>query len=203
MGQIHSKTELGRWLTFISSLSDVRTIVDIGTWSGAGSTLRIAKGVKKRPPKYRPGTIVVGFEIDKKMVGRARRRLRGFKFVNIVHGSIVHPEALDKDSLNLDEQGWLEADLDKMSCAPLVLEYVPEHIDLLVLDGGEFSSQAEFLTLQDRVQGWVVLDDINTRKNRTVFGLLTEDKSFSLVWKTKERNGAAIFRKMPSECSVG
>lgn len=203
MGQIHSKTELGRWLTFISSFSDVQTIVDVGTWSGAGSTLRIAKGVNKRPPKNRPGTIVVGFEIDEKMVGRARRRLRGFKFVKIVHGSIVHPEVLDRDSLNLDEQGWLGADLDKMSRAPLVLEYVPQRIDLLVLDGGEFSSQAEFLTLRDRIHGWIVLDDINTRKNRTVFSLLTEDKLFSLVWKTKERNGAAVFRRTLPERFVG
>jgi hypothetical protein len=196
MGQVHAKTELGAWISFISSLKDVQKIVDVGTWSGAGSTLCVARGIKRRPLEARRGATVVGFEIDEAMVARAKSRLKSFPFVEVVHGSLVNAEDLDIDSLNSEEEGWLRSDIAKMSLAPLVLDRVPEQIDLLILDGGEFSSQAEYLALRDRISGWVVLDDTGTRKNKKVFGLLAMDNSFALIWATKERNGAAIFRKL-------
>ena len=195
MGQINGKTELGAWITMLSSLRDVRTIVDVGTWSGAGSTLRVAKGVQKKLPEDRRGTKVLGFEIDEVMVAKAKRTLKRFDFVQVVYGSLVNSEKLDRDFLTSAESSWLKADLEKMARAPIVIERVPEFVDLLILDGGEFSSQAEFFALRERIKGWVVLDDIRTRKNKKVFGLLFKDDSFSLVWATDERNGAAIFRR--------
>jgi hypothetical protein len=108
---------------------------------------------------------------------------------------LVNSEKLDRDFLTSAESSWLKADLEKMTRAPIVIERVPEFVDLLILDGGEFSSQAEFFALRERIKGWVVLDDIKTRKNKKVFGLLVRDDSFSLVWATDERNGAAIFRR--------
>lgn len=195
MGQIHGETELGAWITLISSLRDVKTIVDVGTWSGAGSTLCVSKGVQKRLPEDRNGVNVIGFEIDEVMFAKAKRRLKRFDFVQVVYGSLVDSEKLDKDLLTSTESSWLKADLEKMTQAPIVIERVPELVDLLILDGGEFSSQAEFFSLRDRIRGWVVLDDIRTRKNKKVFGLLVRDDSFSLVWATDERNGAAIFRR--------
>jgi hypothetical protein len=202
MGQVHSKTELGAWITFVSSLRDVQTIVDIGTWSGAGTTLRAAKGVQKKRPEARRDSRVVGFEIDRGMAARARRRLKGFDFVNVVYGSIVKPEDLDKNSLSTEEHEWLKTDLEKMALAPYVLGHVPDRIDLLILDGGEFSSQAEYFALRDRVFGWIILDDINTRKNSRVFKALDSDDFFSLVWITEERNGAAVFRRLPSTSNL-
>jgi hypothetical protein len=200
MGQIHGKTELGAWITMISSLRDVRTIVDVGTWSGAGSTLCVAKGVKKKLPEYRRGTKVLGFEIDEGMAAKAKRKLDKFDFVQVVYGSLVDSEQLDRDLLTSDESSWLKADLEKMTRAPIVLEQVPQFVDLLILDGGEFSSQAEFFALRDRIAGWVILDDIRTRKNKKVFSFLVRDDSFCLMWVTDERNGAAIFRRdYPSE----
>ena len=201
-GQVHAKTELGAWITLISSLTDVQTVVDIGTWSGAGTTLCAAKGVRQKPAEARRNSIVVGFEIDKAMVAQARRRLRGFGFVNIIYGSIVKSEDLDKNLLSTEENEWLKVDLEKMALAPLALVHVPEKIDLLVLDGGEFSSQAEYFALRERVSGWVILDDINTRKNKMVFSALDSDDLFSLVWITQERNGAAVFRRLRSRSNL-
>lgn len=43
--------------------------------------------------------------------------------------------------------------------------------------------------------GWVVLDDTNVRKNRSVLSDLAADTQYVCVWKTEERNGAAIFVK--------
>ena len=201
MGQVHAKTELGAWITFISSLKDVHTIVDVGTWSGSGTTLCAAKGVRKKLSRDRNGTQIMGFEIDQSMVVKARRRLRGFRFVSVVYGSLVDSGELDRSYLSPEEEGWFKADLEKMALAPVVLDQAPDKIDLLILDGGEFSSQAEYFALRDRTSGWMVLDDITTRKNKKVFDLLASDDLFSLVWVTRERNGAAIFLRSRSVTS--
>ena len=194
-GQISLESELGTWIAFISSLTTIRTIVDIGTWSGAGSTLCIASGVNKRAREFRHNVKVLGFEIDPEMSRIATKNLERFKSIQVVHGSIVSDSQLDRENLSPDEEIWLEQDLKRLASAPNVLELVPEKLDLLVLDGGEFSSHAEYLTLKSRLVGWVVLDDTNVRKNRSVLSDLAADAQFVCVWKTAERNGAAIFVK--------
>lgn len=42
LGQIQLSHDIGKWLTVLSSLSSTKTIVEIGTWSGAGSSAAIA-----------------------------------------------------------------------------------------------------------------------------------------------------------------
>ena len=41
--------------------------------------------------------------------------------------------------------------------------------------------------------GWIILDDTLVRKNKAVVIDLESDSEFTCVWKTSERNGAAIF----------
>ena len=145
-GQIDINSELGAWIALLSSLSTIRTIVDIGTWSGSASTLCIASGVNRRDSISRDKVRVLGFEIDLKMTKIAARRLARFKFIQVVYGSIVEASALDKENLSSAEESWLIQDLQKLSYAPNVLELVPPQLDLVVLDGGEFSSHPEYLS---------------------------------------------------------
>ena len=44
-GQISLHSELGRLLFAISSLSENKVVVEIGTWNGLGSSTIIAKGI--------------------------------------------------------------------------------------------------------------------------------------------------------------
>jgi hypothetical protein len=83
-----------------------------------------------------------------------------------------------------------------MRDAPLVIDAIPLSLDLVILDGGEFSTYAEFLELKDRLAKWVVLDDVKTRKNRRVLEELQKDPAFALVAEEDERNGTAIFVKI-------
>lgn len=43
-GQINQTSEIGRWITTLSSLSQVNFIVEVGTWTGEGSTECIIRG---------------------------------------------------------------------------------------------------------------------------------------------------------------
>lgn len=83
-----------------------------------------------------------------------------------------------------------------MRMVPMSLDMVPDRIDLLILDGGEFSTFAEFKTLESRINNWVLLDDIQTRKCKRLFAELSNSVQYSLVGTSSERNGTAVFRKV-------
>ena len=101
---------------------------------------------------------------------------------------------MDSKCLSDQETRWFETDVQAMLEAPNVLHTVPESIDLLVLDGGEFSTFAEFECLRSRVTQWVVLDDTQTRKSSRIIDWVRSDANseFSVVFEGNERNGVAV-----------
>ncbi len=195
-GQVTKASKIGSWITFLSSLSTTKTVLDVGTWSGAGTTLCIAEGVSSRRNELLADVSVIGVELNEKFAAMAKRRLRKFPFIRIIQGTLVGSSQLDKESLSDEENAWLENDLRLMRNAPLVIDAIPLSLDLVILDGGEFSTYAEFLELKERFAKWVVLDDVKTRKNRRVLEELRKDPAFALVAEEDERNGTAIFVKI-------
>jgi hypothetical protein len=112
----------------------------------------------------------------------------------VIYGRIVEIQELDGDSLNTNEKEWFLADSKNIESAPNVIGNLPDQIDVLLLDGGEFSSFAEYLNLRDRGVKWLILDDVNIRKNKKVLADALESGKFFEVWKSNERNGTAILR---------
>ena len=179
----------------ISSLSEVSRIVEIGTWNGQGSTKLICLGVSQKSKIERSKVQFHGYEIHPGMFKKALRIQERFSFLHLHHGSIVKSSELDSHELTPIESVWFDADKKLIDECPNVLDTIPNSIDLLVLDGGEFSTFAEFLTLRPRVSTWIVLDDTNVRKCNKVVEILKKDTEFNLVFESKERNGVAIFRR--------
>jgi predicted O-methyltransferase YrrM len=196
VGQVGRKSEFGRWIELLSSLQENIIIVEIGTWNGRGTSRQIATGnLKRSDPSVE--VKVFGFEIDFDRYQSARKYLARYRFFNVIHGSIITEEQLDRSNLSGDEVNWLNQDIAKMQKAPFALDLVPESIDLLILDGGEFSTYAEFHLLENRITNWVLLDDIYMRKCRSLFTELSESSQYLLVGLSSERNGTAVFRKLP------
>jgi hypothetical protein len=194
IGQINQGSQLGRWIEVLSSLNEVKVIIEVGTWSGRGSSRMIGLGISKSALEVSKS--VIGLEIDPRMANSASRYLRRFPNFRVIHGRIVDQHELDTKNLSTAEQLWYEKDLLNFENSPNVFYMIPPKIDLLILDGGEFSSFAEFMKLKSRIAGWVVLDDTLIRKNREVHESLKNDSNFSLVWESSERNGCSIFRRV-------
>ena len=190
-GQISLDNELGRLLFAITSLSENKVVVEIGTWNGLGSSTIIAKGIAAGKSHSK----VFGLEIDFNRANQSRRHLRKYDFFNVIHGRIINVADLDSSSLNDHEKKWFDSDVQNMSAAPNVINTLPLQIDVLLLDGGEFSSYAEYLILKDRVVKWLILDDVNVRKNCRVLKEAIESGDFTQVWTSNERNGTAILMK--------
>jgi len=79
---------------------------------------------------------------------------------------------------------------------PIVLDKIPEKIDLCIMDGGEFSGEAEFNALVEHAQGCIVPDDTNTRRNSKVLQHLMACSGFDVISVSDERNGVAIAKKL-------
>lgn len=192
-GQITLDTAVGRWIALLSSLPEVQTIVEVGAWRGNGSTRCIASGIVRRSPSPRVWSI----EADPRLAREAGRRHARNPNIEVIWGRIVGVDALDLDDLTEVEAMWAADDIRNLEEAPEVTGRLPEVIDLLILDGGEFSTAAEYDVLAPRTAGWLVLDDTGTRKCAGIVHRLVSraDTRFTPVWSSQERNGVLVARR--------
>jgi hypothetical protein len=194
MGQVSDKSDIGRLIYALCSLSTTRRVVEIGTWNGLGSTRIMCRAATKRP---RNSVEIISVEANLSLHLQAEKNLRRFKklgFLNLLYGSVVSESQLLSSNLSPLEELWLSADRRDIAAAPNLRSVMPSEIDLLLLDGGEFSTYAEYQTLKPLVSSFILLDDTNTRKCQRILEEIVND-DFYLVWKSAERNGTALLAR--------
>jgi hypothetical protein len=196
MGQLTTDTWLGSYLMETCEKdSEVRTVVEIGTWDGMGSTNAIISGLQK---SRKTDIRFVSLETNSSFYASACRSWQGKlpPWASLVHGRIIEQEDMDSSDLNGDEPKWFKEDMDAMSTCPNVLDLIPNSIDLLLLDGGEFGTKSEFLKLESRSK-LIVLDDTLAKKCRWIREhVLSSPNKYSVVFDIpKIRNGVMAFRR--------
>jgi hypothetical protein len=203
-GQIRRGSKFGEIIYRIAKSPKFQTFLEIGTWNGRGSTKCFIDGLLERSDNYSFISIEDNKEFHDTAVeywkGKANNRIQ------LVYGTVIRPqeimthEEIENHHLFPGVRDHYyqhyQLDISNASTAPLVLEKIPSEIDVLLLDGGEFSGHAEWDKFRNRGISVVLLDDVNTIKNAEVFEELKQDKSWTLVlsWRT-ERIGIAIFAK--------
>ena len=192
MGQITMDTWLGSFLKDVCQQHpQIKTVVEIGTWDGMGSTNCIIQGLSasgKNDLKF------VSLESHPSMYQSAVKAWEGKlpDWASLVHGRIVEEGDMDSSELNSDEQGWFEEDVRGMNTCPNVMDAIPTQIDLLLLDGGEFSTQSEFEKLKDRSK-LIVLDDTNARKCKGIRShVMSSPDKYRLVFDAPEVRGGVM-----------
>ena len=189
-GQINLHTHPGMKIREISKLEEVNTIVEIGTWNGAGSTACVIAGIKNKPDAK-----FYSLECDEQQYNLATSIVDQAENVHLLLGKIVEDTELDIENLSAAEVSWLADDKTALSKVPNVLEQLPETIDFLILDGGEFSTKAEFEKLKDRSK-YIFLDDTAIRKNKANRANLLADNNFTTIEdKLADRNGWGLYKR--------
>lgn len=64
------------------------------------------------------------------------------------------------------------------------------------MDGGEFSSYAEYQVLLSRLTGCLVFDDVKTRRNLRVFEEAVQSGELILVDISEQRQSTAVLKKI-------
>ena len=194
-GQILEGSTFGNWLETIITIYRPKTIVEIGTWKGLGSTKRIIDSIAKNNLDAE----FYSLEANKGFHEIATANLSAVLSdkVHLLYGRIIEVREIhdfvQRNEISAVQSGWLQNDLMDFARCENVLAQLPESIDFLLLDGGEFSTYAEWSKLKDRTKV-VALDDTVELKNREIRQQLLDDPSYELITDSQERNGFSIFR---------
>ena len=203
IGQITTRSEEGQIIINIIKKSDnIKNIVEIGTWNGLGSTLCILEGIENKDVRF------WSIECNKEKVTSAVESLSDYidERVKLLWGSVVDINAITSEEylsnfkqLKTSEtlQIWFKADLNNCEACPNILKDLPDNIDFLLLDGGEFTTLYEFECLRHRCSKYIALDDTLMDKCIEVRRRLLEDPAWTEIVsiRNNNRNGFSIFKK--------
>jgi len=191
-GQILADSLFANHINDIIKTYKPSTIVEIGTWKGLGSTKRIIESIIQ----YNLITNFISLETNWIFYNEAKNNLQEYvKYVNLIYGKIVDIKDiihfLSLISLSDIEQTWLNNDIDDYEQTPNVLYALPNKIDFLLLDGGEFSTYSEWLLLKDRSH-IIALDDTKTTKCKLIKKHILNNKQYNIIIDSDDRNGFTI-----------
>lgn len=189
-GQITLNSPRGDYLYNLSKLDNIKTIVEIGTWHGGGSTTCILEALK-----HKTEFNFFTFEVNKEFYDIALKIKPDHPNIHFIYGSVIEEKDLLKTNTDDQTKIWLQEDIANIKKAPNIYNKIPAKIDLLVLDGGEFSSTAEFKLLKDR-SSYIFLDDTYTLKNKDNREYLLNSKYYICLHDqqpTKDHHGWSVF----------
>lgn len=201
----------------IAGKEDVKTILEIGSSAGQGSTEAFVKGIEK---SGHPVTLFC-MEVSKTRFSALKQQYQGCSFVKCYHVSSVPlslfpqveevtrfyntiPTHLNSAPLEM-VLDWLRCDIEyieKENVPQNGIEIIQsengvQHFDVVLIDGSEFTGEAEL----NRVYGarYLILDDTNAFKNYANRKRLLQDPRYELVEENLGlRNGYAIFKRKES-----
>ncbi len=199
----------------IAAEADLRTVLEIGSSSGEGSTQAFVNGLKNNP--NHPHLFCI--EASQVRFEELRKRYESENFVKPYHVSSVACDRLPsreevtqfyhqyKSRLKIyplsEVLRWLdegntylkETGLTENGIAKIKAENGIETFDAVLIDGSEFTG---FLELEE-VYGanYILLDDINTFKNYKSHRKLLADPNYELIQQNLHlRNGYSIFKRI-------
>ncbi|MFK0730674.1 MAG: glycosyltransferase family 4 protein [Gloeotrichia echinulata HAB0833] len=198
----------------IAREENIKTVLEIGSSSGAGSTEAFVTGLRHNPHK----PTLFCMEVSKTRFAELKNRYKNDSFVKCYNISSVAVDKFPSDmevlnfynstKTNLNAYpletviGWLQQDIDYVKNSGVSEDGIKiikqenniDYFDLVLLDGSEFTGSLEL----DEVYGanFILLDDIITFKNYKNHKRLLADPNYVLIVENYcVRNGYSIFKK--------
>ena len=210
MAQITPESDFGGALREAAGLPGIDTIVEVGPWNGVGTTRCLADGLESKWASGEGNARLFSYETDREMAGAAQSYWtlaaaedgRPQPRVLVVHGRLsdglhmtrqeveAHPlfhKVVSHYHLHYDNEAGA------YKSAPYVAFSLPDRVDMVCLDGGEFSTHGDWLALKGRGPRVVALDDTATIKTWGIAWELDEDPAWRRAFSSDERGGSAIF----------
>ena len=102
----------------------------------------------------------------------------------------------DFDKLENPFKQWADEDIKNCEMCPNIFNQLPSKIDLLLLDGGEFTTFDEFIKIKDRTTLFF-LDDTKTFKNSKTVEYICQNKDFEVLADfPDDRNGFMVAKRV-------
>lgn len=198
LGQICNDS-FSKIISAYASNINYKTFLEIGTWNGLGSTTAFANGFKNRSDDY----IFYSLECNKDKCEDAVKLHKSNQNIHILNEVIWNEEPEDFYQIfpqcKTDKmyKKWNDIDIINMKQCNLFLDRkdIPDTFDIILLDGGEFTTYYEFQLLKNRCKV-LMLDDTNTDKCKLIVDEIIADKSWKIVCRDNVRNGFLIAERV-------
>jgi hypothetical protein len=187
----------GEKLYDIAKRPDINSIFEIGTFSGMGTTKCIIDGLLDAE-KFNCNFMT--FECIAERHAEALINLYPYSKqlpnLSIINGTVVPANEFPPFDQKLMVKDWYETDKHYANICGCKFDIIPKEIDLLIIDGGEYTGRIEFAKLVDRSR-IIALDDTTKYKTITVREFLMLSPEFKLIADNQdERNGCSIFERI-------
>lgn len=204
-GQINLDSAFGKKLYEIAQTPAYTTFAEVGTWNGEGSTWCLVQGILRRSDQA--SVSLYSLEANTGMLAQAQRFYAtfNFPFLHLLGGTINKTAFMSREDVTahprfslVRDHYYLHYDDEHRSFseAPFQGEQIPAQVDVVLLDGGEFSTDGDFEFFRTRNPQMWILDDVSVIKTQRVFEQLKADPAWELIDDhPQDRNGWAIFRR--------
>lgn len=211
MAEVILRSEFGRAMFMAVRVLHLRSLLEIGSFDGDGSTQVLISALKSFREKR-----LVCLELRRERYAKLKENTSAYPWVESHCAPSISWEDFtlrdfDQDiwphfassdpEIYLRVKGWWveDTELVKSSQAAGYLESTTEEFDGVLIDGGEFSGYDEFRLLRQRAKCFLLDDVFKVFKNRRVFAELSDDPAWRLFYVNRDdRNGTAIFCR--SDC---
>ena len=200
MGQI-SNGRFSEIMKEFAKNEDYKTFLEVGTWNGMGSTKQIADELVLRLDEY----VFYSLECNIEKSLHARCLYSNLTKVYILNEVLFKNEPenfydiFPQCKINETYKEWHRVDMENMKKCDLFLERddLPEIFDVVLLDGGEFTTYFDFELIKDRTK-YLLLDDINVSKcTKIVEEIKSDPEKWEIVEEnTIERNGFLVCKNL-------
>lgn len=204
-GQINRGDFFGEEIYKYASNPNYTTYVEVGTWNGQGSTKCFMDAIFLRPDESCLYTLEAntGFHSEASaywqpflMSSRSPTPKLHMLYGRIIETNELLPISHIQEHKIFNQHPWLEwreRNVSEYEMCDNVINKLPEKIDVLLLDGGQFSTQSEWEKLKDRTK-IILLDDTSTFKTEKIREEILDQRD---VWDiiyddVKMRNGILI-----------
>lgn len=202
-GQINRGSELGDIIYDICKENKYKTYCEIGTWNGRGTTKCIVDAINNKECN---DNIFWSIEADNKFYNLAREYYKNeYSFLKLLLGTvnkrgIMSREEVENHKLFKSIEGHYvlhyENEYNSYNNSKYVGEYLNRDIDVVILDGGEFSTEGDFDFFRNKNVKVFILDDVNVIKCSRIREELLNKNEYELFKENlKDRNGWSIFIK--------
>lgn len=196
-GQINMDSSFGQVLANIAANPLYKTFCEVGTWNGLGSTRCLYEGLKQNP-----GAKLISLEGNYEMYRKAIVHWNNNPQVHVLYGTL-HRTVMPRHEvesqpffMRIYEHYILHYASERRTCLNAPLVSVPP-CDVILLDGGEFSTEGDWNALYHPNLKVVALDDTQVIKTYKICEELRQSPEWETLYDVpRERNGWAVFRRI-------
>ena len=199
IGEISIEDSFGSFIFQLALDDNNKSFLEIGTWNGLGSTACFASGLKNRTDDF----VFFSLEVNQQKCVDAEKLYQHENRIHILNETILRNPPSIVSLLRLfphlvkhkQRRSWLRVDLENMRTCRCFLDRtdLPKQFDVVLLDGGEYTTYFEYQILRNRTKH-LLLDDVGVEKCKRIRRELLNSSQWELIAEDLAlRNGWSAF----------